>query len=287
VNGCQSLTGLYDNRDSLTPELRILTKFIQIAPESPLARKITDHTNNQNGTSHRDLQSNSLLQTRLQTEIKINYGNEFHYRIKRGEHPEWPAEKVIENELAARMLLAFDLKEPWACHQTYKLFDELHAQIFGRQEVTGDRIIAVREIYEAAKARLAIMDNEMFSRYGLTRFLLLYLVREALQTDGTGNQLIMHPSEFLREANGRQRLSRAIGELAQTLVRLLDSEVSRRSNPDPIDFKRDLKSQNIVRSIRTTVIPNYQITIDSKLTPSFGTLWEQSEQPKRKGKKKK
>jgi hypothetical protein len=266
-----------------------LTKFIEIAPESPLARKITDHTNNQNGTSHRDLQSNSLLQTRLQTEISTRYAGEFHYRIKRGEHPEWPPEQVIENELAARMLLAYDLKEPWTCHQTYKLFDELHAQIFGRQDVTGDRIIALREIYEAAKARLTIMDNEMFARYGLTRFLLLYLVREALQTDEVGNQLIMHPSDFLAEPNGRQRLAQAIGELSQTLIRLLDSEVTRRSNPDACDFKRDLKSQNVVRSIRTTVIPIYQITVDSKVTPSFGMLWRQSEhpKPKKKGKKKK
>jgi hypothetical protein len=199
--------------------------------------------------------SYSLLQTRLQTEINTRYAGESCCRIKRGEHPEWPEEKVIENELAARMLLAFDNKEPWTCHQIYKLFDELHAKIFGRQEVTGDRIIAVREIYEAARARLSIMDNEMFARYGLTRFLLLYLVREALQTDETGNQLVTHPSIFLSEPNGRKRLSHAIGELAQT--------------------------------IRTTVIPIYQITVDSKVMPSFDALWMQSGKPTAKGKKKK
>lgn len=44
VNGCQSLNGLYENKLSLTPDLRIMTKFIQIAPDSQLARKITDHT---------------------------------------------------------------------------------------------------------------------------------------------------------------------------------------------------------------------------------------------------
>ncbi len=80
VNGCQSLTGLYENRDKLTPQLKILTKFIQIQPESTLARKITDHTNNQNGTTYRDLQSNNPIQTRLQTEVD-RIGN-FRYRIK-------------------------------------------------------------------------------------------------------------------------------------------------------------------------------------------------------------
>ena len=46
VNGCQSLTGFYENRNHLTNELRILTKFIEIRPNSDLALKITDHTNN-------------------------------------------------------------------------------------------------------------------------------------------------------------------------------------------------------------------------------------------------
>jgi hypothetical protein len=282
VNGCQSLTGLYENKARLTSDLRIMTKFIQIAPDSALARKITDHTNNQNGTTYRDLQSNNLLQTRLQSEIGSRYPGEFYYRIKRGEHlADWPPEKVIENELAARILLAYDLKEPWTCHQTYKLFDELHTRIFGRQEVNGDRIVAVREIYHAAIGRLPIMANEMFSKYGLTKFTLLYLVREALQTDDTGNRLITRPSEFLKEPKGRARLFHVIGEMAQTLVRLLDGEITRRSKPDPFDFKRELKSPNTVRTISGTIIAQYQITVDSKLTPSFGQLWQRSERKRK------
>lgn len=59
VNGCQSLTGLYENKKRLSSDLRILTKFIKVSPETPLALKITDHTNNQNGTTARDLQSNN------------------------------------------------------------------------------------------------------------------------------------------------------------------------------------------------------------------------------------
>jgi len=131
VNGCQSITSLYDNKAKITPDLRILTKFIEVAPDTELAIKITDHTNNQNGTTARDLQSNSIVQTRLQTEIHAEYP-EFHYRIKRGEHPEWPKDTVIENELLARIILAFDLDKPEAWSQNYKLFDDLHAEIFAR-----------------------------------------------------------------------------------------------------------------------------------------------------------
>jgi len=69
--------------------------------------------NSQQRTTARDLQSNNPIQTRLQQEIN---SGKLRYRIKRGERPEWEAEKVIENELAARILLAFDVKQPWSCH---------------------------------------------------------------------------------------------------------------------------------------------------------------------------
>ena len=299
VNGCQSLTVLNENKHLLGVNLRIITKFIHVAPESPLARKITERTNNQNGITARDLQSNNPIQTRLQTEINTKYAGEFYYRIKRGEHQEWPIDRVIENELAARILLAYDLAEPWTCHQTYKLFDELHARIFGRPEVNGDRIVVVKEIYEATREKLSIIDNELFANYGLTKFLLLYLVYEALRTSETGQSLINRPAQFLSEKNGRKRIRESIGKLAQSIVRILNTEVNRRDKAiestsaerkaiDPFDFKRDLKSPNTVRSLQSTIISQYQVMVDSEFSPSFDALWKQSgQQPKSTSKKKK
>jgi len=202
VNGCQSLNGLYENKKQITSDLRLLTKIIQIPPDTPLALKITDHTNNQNGTRHRDLQSNSLIQTRLQSEIGDEYKGKFVYRIKRGEHPEWEKDaklQVIDNELAARILLAFDLREPWSCHQTYKLFDELHSRIFARPGVSGDRVVTLYNVYEIVISKLSLLENQLFARYGLTRFLALYLLRQALETDEAGRDFCAHPASFTKQ----------------------------------------------------------------------------------------
>src|SRR6185437_14094422 len=46
VNGCQSLNVINDNKTAISSDLRIFTKFIRVSPESELALKITDHTNN-------------------------------------------------------------------------------------------------------------------------------------------------------------------------------------------------------------------------------------------------
>ena len=85
VNGCQSLTSLFNNRGKLTEDLRILTKFIQMDPKSPLAAMVTKFSNNQNGVTDRDFMSNNTLQIRLQNEFKSQYSHQYTFEIKRGE----------------------------------------------------------------------------------------------------------------------------------------------------------------------------------------------------------
>jgi hypothetical protein len=278
VNGCQSLTGLYENRADITPDLRLMTKFIRVSPKSDLASKITDHTNNQNGITARDRQSNTPIQMRLQSEIHRKYKGEVCYRVKRGERPDWDPEKVIENELAARILLAFDLRHPEAAHQQYKLFDESHKEIFGRPEVNADRIVALSDIDKIILEKRSLLSNPLFGRYGLTRFLLHFLVREALETDSVGKAFCANPSAFLRERDGRLRLRHSIDKLVTSLIRLLDGELKRReSEGTPFDYKRELKSPRSVAELRSRIIPIYQITVDGGMAPSFSDDWQKSE----------
>ena len=275
VNGCQSLTSLYENRNSLTKDLRIITKFLNVPPDGELAAKITDHTNNQNGTTFRDLQSNNPIQVRLQSEIHRKYSG-VHYRIKRGEHvADWDAESVIENELAARILLAFDLKEPSTCHQFYKLFDELHAKIFGRPEVNADRIVFLHDIYQIVDGLVKSMQNELFGNYSLTRFLILYLIREALETDSRGKELCQNPGSFLEGGNGREKLAKVIEKtVARPIVNMLDTDVTRRNEEGFFDYKSDLKSPKKIGEIKAMILSHYKIVISGGYTTSFSQEWD-------------
>ena len=49
VNGCQSLSELYNNSGFLTNDLRILVKIIKMDASSPLSDMVTSFSNNQNG----------------------------------------------------------------------------------------------------------------------------------------------------------------------------------------------------------------------------------------------
>jgi hypothetical protein len=277
VNGCQSLTTLFENRSSVSSELRILTRLIQLPPDSELAAKITRHSNNQNAIHARDLQSNSTIQRRIQSEITALSDGKTHYEIKRGDSPSG-IDEVITNEEAARILLAFDRQEPWSCHQTYRLFDDLHSHIFARPEVTGERILALHQAYDAVVEALDSLNSELMAKYRLTRFFLLYLLRRVLETDEEGKKFCRSPELFLREADGAGRIKRAVAVVLQDVVVDVNAEMEEREQRDNVfDYKRELKSVNAVRVFAKQVVPMYEKALRRGRVTSFGEGWSDSE----------
>lgn len=272
VNGCQSLTTLHENKANISEELKLLTRIVQVSPASQLAAKITRHSNNQNAISARDLQSNSTIQRRLQIEFKQDFPEYFSYEIKRGESSEHP--KQITNEDAGRMLLAFDLQQPWLSHQTYRLFDDLHSEIFGRREVTAWRIAAINSIHEAVLLALDGMDNKLMSRYGLTSYFMLYLVRQALDIDEVGKEFCRDPAPIAIEI-GLDNLKEVALRVSNDLVVDLNAELKEREGgKNPFDYKRELKSQAAVRGLAKDVIPGYAKAIKRNRATSFSAELE-------------
>lgn len=159
VNGCQSLTALYANKKHITDDLKILTKFIKMDAGSPLAKDITEISNNQNGVKSRDFKSNHSEQIRLQNEFRTVFKNEFAFEIKRGEPDS--SGIIISNETAGLYLMAFDLKEPWATHRKYEVFEDKYAMIFARPETTAHRIVLCQSIITVIKAKLPGIKNKL------------------------------------------------------------------------------------------------------------------------------
>jgi hypothetical protein len=276
VNGCQSLTSLYDHRAKITGDLRILTRLIELPPDHPLAEKITHHSNNQNPINARDLQSNSTIQRRLQNEFNEKYAGQVFYRIKRGEPDRTP--QVIDNDEAGRLLLAFDLKEPWTCHQTYKVLDELHSDIFARPEVDAHRILAIVDLQTAIQTCMADLENRMLASYRLSQYFLLYLLRQALDLDGEGKAFCKRPESFLMQPAGRERLITCMTRIIKDIIIDLNAEVRERAAAgNPFDYKREVKSPSPVREMVRSIIPQYQKAVSRERACSFGREWSNSE----------
>ena len=182
VNGAQSLTSFYNDKSKLSEDLRVLVRVVEVQDEA-LARAITENSNNQNAIKPRDLRSNHAIQLRLQKEMKDTSANYF-FEIKRGEKAP-VGQTVITNDEIGRALLAFDVFEPWSAHQIYKVFDEKYAEVFGRPEVTAQRVIFVHRLMQVVKDSLPKLKNRPMASYTLTRYFILYMLSEILRdTDG-------------------------------------------------------------------------------------------------------
>lgn len=268
VNGCQSLSCLYDSRNKVTQDLRILTRLIEIKPGSELIPKITHNSNNQNGIKARDFRSNSLIQVRIQKEIYQNYPQYF-YQIKRGDDADQRI--VIDNELAGKILIAFDSKEPWTVHQSYKIFDESHQKIFARPEVTGGRIVVLFELYREVENNLDDIKPELFGRYQMTKFFVLYLLAEALSSDEIGKKFCAKPENFYQNASQKTSLIKCIRPIMGDLIIDLNGELQE-SGGEEFDFKRTLKTQSLSRSLATKVITSHKKLIARERAESFSQL---------------
>ena len=202
VNGCQSLSSFYNHQTKLTDDLRVLTKFVQVDPTSELAKLITEISNNQNGVKARDFMANNPFQIRLQQEFRQNYDGQYFFEIKRGEV--LGLGKLISNEEAGLLLMAFDSGEPWATHRKYQVFEDKYIDLFARKEVTADRIVLCQVIADCIDAALPKLTNGLVAKYVLTRYMLLYFVRNILRKDDLWPEINTNPQRFVRNGPGRQ-----------------------------------------------------------------------------------
>ena len=252
VNGAQSITTFHRQKKSLSDDLRIFVKVIALQ-DSALARRITINSNNQNAIKPRDLRSNHDLMLRLKAEFD-SVSRDYVLEIKRGE--EFPEDKVvISNEEAGRLLLTFDLDEPYACHQIYKLFDDKYSNVFGRPEVDAHRIIFLYRLLEATTKEMAEIRNAQMANYRLTRYFVVNVIGHILKMFEPTKRLIARKNLLAKAANVNAVLHH-IPELLGSLIVDLNYEVE--SAGELFDYKKDLKSPERVKHWRERLLKSFE-----------------------------
>ena len=252
VNGAQSISTFHKNSSDLTDDLRVFVKVIALRDEQ-LAKKITVNSNNQNSIKARDLRSNHALMLRLKAEFENEFP-EYHFEIKRGEVI-GEGKTPISNELAGRLLLAFDVGEPYSCHQIYKLFDDKYAEIFGRPEVTASRIVFLLKLHEHINDRIGEIGHNQMAGYALTKFFVLNLLRHIMEKSERSRKIISD-RVMMADANEREEILKQLPAVLGDLMVDLKYEVGEKGAA--LDYKSDLKSPEEVRKWRNVVLSSYE-----------------------------
>jgi hypothetical protein len=253
VNGCQSLNSLFDNRTALTDNLRVLTKIIRMDVASDLAERVTRYSNNQNGVKARDFKSNNPIQVRLQNEFRSHYAGRFCLEVKRGES--LPDGEVISNEEAGLYFMAFDLKEPWGTHRKYQVFDEKYSSIFGRPEVSADRVVFCHTLMRCVQEATPRLNNNLFGKYALTRYALLYILRLILDEDAIGKEMIQTPEAYVRNVLTQRCLQECLKSIVNDIIIDVNGEVDPLG--DDFDYRDKLRDAQWVQTLARAVVGNH------------------------------
>lgn len=273
VNGCQSLNALYLNRGYISSDLRVLTKFIQVNVGSDLSELITTYSNNQNGVKARDFKSNHPIQTRLQKEFESLYKNEYTFEVKRGE-PKPSNTTSIANEEAGLLLVAFDLEEPWATHRKYQIFEDRYNEIFGRPDVTADKIVQLHCITDLLKKNLPKIKNQLFGKYVLTIFVMLLAIRRILDQDPKGKDFINNPGDYVREHETRTRFCATMLIVVSNLI--IDLDVETQDLDDDFDYRGKLRDRDYVLNLVNILVASYRKDVIRKKAPSISDAWSEA-----------
>ncbi len=265
VNGAQSLTVLNRHKSKVSDDLRLVAKIIEIEGDEEFAREITLASNNQNAIRPRDQRSTNLLQTRLEAEFRQIAFEGYKYVIKRGQDETGNA---IINEEAGRLLMAYDVGEPWSCHQIYKVFDEKYTEVFGRPAVNAWRIILVTKMMEKVQESLITIRYEPLQRYRLTRYFLLYAISRLFDEDEAARPILADPETLLKNTDQLTKFLETVRTIsARYCVDLREEFVSAQNPPD---YKAVLKSPIQVQEIegRFRKSFNHDVARDREKMPS-------------------
>ena len=269
VNGCQSIDSMYKNQARLSDELRVLTKFVQVDVESKLSEMVTTYSNNQNAVRPRDSKANDPIQIRLQNEFQEYYSGQYSFEIKRGERS--GAGEIIINEDAGLYLWSFDLKEPWATHRRYQIFDEKHADIFGRPQSTADRIVMCHVMMKSIIDSTENISNKLFGKYALTKYAMLYMLRSILENDLRGLELISNPIPFVRHPENREYFRQCVDKIIGDIIVDINAEVDEYG--DEFDYRGKLRDAEWVKSLSKEVVNTYLKMVKRKRLDSFESEW--------------
>lgn len=256
VNGAQSLSVLNRHRGKVSDDLRLVAKIIEIEGDEEFAREITLASNNQNAIKPRDQRSTNILQTRLEAEFSQISFEGYRYIIKRGQDE---TGNVIINEEAGRLLMAYDLGEPWSCHQIYKVFDEKYADLFGRPVVDAWRIILLSKMMAKIEESLPTIGFAPIQRYRLTRYFMLYAISRLLEEDNDAKEILCSPRALLENKERLERFLNTIRSVAARFcVDLREEFVAAAEAPD---YKSVLKSPTQVNEMESRFRKSYMYDV--------------------------
>lgn len=254
VNGAQSTLAFHANKESLSPKLRIVVKFVEISSTSQAAREVAVRSNTQNAVNARNLRARDGIQLRLEQEIATSYpGTTFELRpdalLK-------PKGVVIHNDEAAQLLCAIVEQRPWLAVKKLSLFEaENYPSIF-RKSTSAAQVVLVHHIASRVDALKAKFPEAYTRSWKLTRLIAAYLVGQLLRENKDHARLLDDAEKTFAMPERDKVIDKAVKFAAAAMTARRNSK-SKTNEID--DFKVDFKREDALRSLALAATETYLV----------------------------
>jgi hypothetical protein len=250
VNGAQSAIAFARAQTdaSLTDDLRIFVKFVEVAGRPQLAKEVSWRSNTQTAVNARNLMALGGPQERIKKEVEADHP-EVVYEITSDASFTVPeGKRLVANDESAQLLCAIFNAMPWLAVKRLTLFEsENHALIFN-EGVTGSNVVLADVIRQCVDEQKDQFPEAYRQSWKLTRLVAVYLVAQALQADEDLAPILADPKAALAdEATLRAKLDLPVRVAATVLAQRRDQL---ESNGLPDNFSVDFKNQEELHKLR-------------------------------------
>lgn len=271
INGCQSLVSFYQNRNNITDDMLVLTKIIQLAPQSLLIQRITKNANNQNAISPKDLKSNDRVQISLQRNFLDTFNNKVLYMIKRGEST-IGYDSVIDMDYAGQLIYSFYFDEPYKTHLKTSFYGDEYEGIFSRN-MSCQKIYLAFIIHSIINENINKIDNIPVRNYGLAKFAFLRIIKGILADDQLGLSILQNPNDYV--TTHLQILKNSIKKLFELVALDINGFIAEyNASVDLFDYKNLFKNKEFVERMNINILTSHKKSVVRHPEDSFDNIYE-------------
>lgn len=262
VNGAQSTIALRANRKHVTDKLRVLVKFVEIAPSNQLAREVAIRSNTQNPVTSRNLRALDGVQLRLINEFKAQYPSVSY--VTSPDKTVRTGGKVINNDDVGQLLCSIFNEKPWVSIKRLSLFDaETYPMVFNSR-VTAAHVMLADLIADYVQRNKAKFPPAYQKSWQLTRLTAVYIVGQLLRAEDGGSTLNDPAAAVAEAAKIAEKLDQ-LARYAASVLAIRRDNLQRENKYDDfkVDFKREDALLGLARDARASYLTYVRMNVPS------------------------
>jgi len=118
------------------------------------------------------------------------------------------------------------------------------------------------------------LDNSLFAKYILTRYMLLYCVRNILAKDELWGDLQNKPEQFVRTPAARTKFRAAVDNIVGDLIVDVNAEIA--GLGEDFDYRGKLRDSVWVKDLAKIVVGDHVKLVARGKIPSFKADWQKA-----------